>query len=267
MSALLGLARRRPVINVTQNVESSYDPSEDRPRRETALLRRTERRALELASESWMVSHRDMELARELAPKARLRYVPNVVDVEAIEPVPAPGPGTQVLMVADFLYPPNISGAEWLVREVMPRVWERLPGARLRLVGRESHRVTGAEDPRIERPGFVEDLRSAYLDATAVAVPLVAGGGTPLKLVEALAYGVPIAATPVASRGLVTRDGDHLREAATPDAFAAALVDLLEHGDAAMATRARRLVEREYSMQTLVEALADPVAGRLTLGS
>ncbi len=261
MAALMPLARRRPLVYNSHNVESSYRPSSDRVGIHHALLRRTERQVLTAAAESWMVSRRDMELAESLAPSARVRYVPNVVDVERIAPVPTRARGRTILMVADFLYGPNVTGAEWLVREVLPRVWSQLPDVRLLMVGRESHRVQGADDPRIKRPGFVADLRGAYLEATTVAVPLVLGGGTPLKFIEALAYGVPVVSTAIAARGLSVQDREHFRQGDDAVSYADALVDLLQHGDAAMAARARALVEREYSLQALVTAITEPATG------
>lgn len=262
MYALLRVAGRRPVAYNAHNVESSYNPSSTPSPAYRLLLTRAERRVLATAAESWMVSRRDMELARGLTPAARLRYVPNVVDVDAIEPVSPPPGGRTVMMLADFLYGPNVASAEWLVSEVMPRVWAQLPDARLLMAGRASDRVRGAEDPRVERPGFVEDLRATYARASAVAVPLVRGGGTPLKFVEALAYGVPVVSTGVAARGLDVADREHFRLGDDPARFAEALLDVVRHGDPAMTERARALVAREYSIEAVVDALAAPVNGR-----
>ena len=69
--------------------------------------------------------------------------------------------------------------------------------------------VAALEDPRVEALGFVEDLPAAYARARCAVVPLLQGGGTPLKLIEALAYGLPVVATPRAAAGLAVRDGEH----------------------------------------------------------
>ena len=67
-----------------------------------------------------------------------------------------------------------------------------------------------SSDPRVEALGFVDDLASVYASARCAVVPLLQGGGTPLKLIEALAYGLPVIATPRAVAGLEVRDGDEL---------------------------------------------------------
>lgn len=203
-----------------------------------------------------MVSRADVATAAALVPRARLRYVPNVVDSEAIRPREATiAPGHTVTMIGDFSYPPNRSGVAFLIDEVMPRLWEALPDARLRLVGRALDEDI-ATDPRIEVVGFVPNIADAYADADCVAVPLVEGAGTPLKFVEALAYGMPIVATPLAAKGLEVVAGEHYLDGATSAAFAAGVVQVLRDGAGEMGARARQLAEREYSISALADRIA-----------
>jgi glycosyltransferase involved in cell wall biosynthesis len=106
-------------------------------------------------------------------------------------------------------------------------------------------------DPRVETLGFVEDLSAAYARASCAVVPLRQGGGTPLKLIEALAYGLPVVATPRAVAGLAVRDGEHLLVADGAEAFAAALVRVLRDGAPELGVRGRRLVAERYSIEAL----------------
>lgn len=255
MIGLRRLAREMPVAFATQNVESSFGTTDGPVER--AALKRTERQLLGLAAESWMVSRRDVELARELAPRSRLRYVPNVVDVASIAPLPRPADGATVLLLGDFSYAPNRDGACWLVNEVLPLVAQRVPAVRVRLAGHQAEQVV-APNPRVEVAGFVEHLRDAYAGCSAVAVPLLESGGTPMKFVEALAFGIPVVSTPVAAQGLAVEPGEHFRLAPGGDlsAFADHVASLLIDGDEAMARRARLLVEQRYSVQTLERLLA-----------
>ncbi len=87
-------------------------------------------------------------------------------------------------------------------------------------------------------------------------VPLLQGGGTPLKLIEALAYGLPVVATPRAAAGLEVRDGEHCLVADGAEAFAAALVRVLRDGAPELGRRGRELAERCYSLEALRAALA-----------
>ena len=169
-------------------------------------------------------------------------------------PVAALAPEPRAIFVGDFTYPPNQVGLRFLTEEVLPRVWERLPEARVSVVGRGTPDALG--DPRAEPLGFVDDLPAEYRRARAAVVPLLVAGGSPLKFVEALAYGVPVVATPAASQGLEIEPGEHYLLADGADAFADALAGVLEHGDMALGARARALAERDYSVEALARRLA-----------
>jgi polysaccharide biosynthesis protein PslH len=254
-ATLAALARRRPVIYNAHNFESGFrhelGPGMDSPER----LRAFERELLADAAESWMVSEADIAAARELCPSARLRYAPNVVDVAAIEPV-RPPPGVQrAIFVANFAYEPNRDGLRFMLERVLPRVWAELPDAKLTLVGAGLEQPPSS-DPRVEALGFVEDLPGAYASAACAVVPLLVGGGTPLKLIEALAYALPVIATPRAVAGLAVSDGQDCLIADGADAFAAALVRVLRDGDPELGKRGRRLAAERYSIETLTALLA-----------
>jgi glycosyltransferase involved in cell wall biosynthesis len=139
----------------------------------------------------------------------------------------------------------------------MPSLWAKAPDVRLIVAGKGSERAR-ASDPRVEIHGFVPDLRGLYEEAGCVAVPLLAGGGSPLKFVEALAYGAPVAATPRAAAGLDVRPGEHYIEGAPEgEAFGAAMLAALDPGRGnAVARAGRALAEAEYSIEALERHLA-----------
>ena len=259
-AGLLGLARTRDVVYLAHNLESGGFRRES----ERAGLERFERVVLRGYSESWMATRADERGARLLGgDRIRTRYVPNVVDVATVEPV-SPTAAGRLLFVGDFTYEPNAEALRFLVDGVLPAVWERIPGARLTAVGRGSDRVGIPLDPRIDAPGFVEDLDAAYRAADVVLVPLLRGGGSPLKFVEGLAHGLPVVATAHAARLL--EDGVPGRDfLAAEDAteFAAAIESLLADPAAAAAIGAagRDLVVGRYSVDrlaTLVGPMTDP---------
>jgi len=260
-TALMPMGRSRPIIYNSHNFESDYvrGPIGNHPFARAAI-RRYERKLITLASESWMVSRIDVESARRLVPTAHLRYVPNVVDVAAIEAKARTdgdvgNDGVHLLMVGDFTYAPNRSGREMLVNSILPLVWQSMPEVHLTLAGRGMGEWR-APDERIEVAGFVDDLAVLYARSACVVVPIAEGAGSPLKFIEALAYGVPVVATPKAARGLEVLDGVHYREGADAAAFAEAIVAVLRDGCAEMAAEGRRLAEREYSIESLAERIA-----------
>jgi glycosyltransferase involved in cell wall biosynthesis len=255
-ASLLPLARRRPVVYNAHNVESLFRHQLEGGRLGSPhRLEAYERRILETASEAWMVSRRDMQAGARIAPGSTLRYVPNVVDVDGIAPVTAVAPEPRAIFVGDFSYRPNRDGLAFLTGEVLPRLWERLPKARLSIVGKG---LEGEDlgDERAEALGFVDDLGAEYARARAAVVPLLAGGGSPLKFIEALAYGLPVVATPAAAQGLDAEPGRDFLLADGADAFADALANVLEHGDPELGARARALAEADYSIDSLARRLA-----------
>jgi glycosyltransferase involved in cell wall biosynthesis len=252
-ATLARIARRRPIVYNAHNLESGFRHQIDtrllgRPN----ALRRFERRLLASASETWMVSEADIAGARELCPTARLRYVPNVVDLARIIPVSLPQRERRVIFVASFFYTPNRNGLRFLLDEVFPGVWA---DARLTLVGAGLPELPDA-DPRVEPLGFVEDLGAAYAGASCAVVPLLQGGGTPLKFIEALAYGLPVVATPRAAAGLAVSDGRDCLIAEHGEQFAQALIRILRDGAQDLGRRGRALVAERYSIEALSELLA-----------
>jgi glycosyltransferase involved in cell wall biosynthesis len=267
-AALAGLARRRPVVYNAHNLESSFRHELGaRERRALRGLRSFERRLLRRSSESWMVSEADMRAAHELWPQATLRLAPNVVDVAAIEPISEIAPEPSAIFVANFAYEPNRTALAFLLEQVLPRVWQELPSACLLLAGagldippggdRIGTGIAGplSNDPRVRRLGFVSDLSGAYHQARCAVVPLLQGGGSPLKLIEALAYGLPVVATPRAVAGLDVHDGVDCLVADGGQEFAEALVGVLRDGAPEIARAGRRLAERRYSIEALAGLL------------
>jgi glycosyltransferase involved in cell wall biosynthesis len=251
-AALLGLARDREVVYLAHNLESSGFRMES----EQAGLERFEREILRTYADSWMATRADERGARALAGESvSTRYAPNVVDVSRVVPVTPPGE-RRLLFVADFTYAPNREGLEFLTDAVLPALWARVPDVRLTAAGRGV--PTGPRDPRIETPGFVEDLTACYRAADVVVVPLLRGGGSPLKFIEGLAHGLPVVASAQAAARI--EDGVPGRDFLAADGagqFAEAIAGLL--GDrpraAAIGSSGRRLAERCYSIEALATLL------------
>jgi polysaccharide biosynthesis protein PslH len=257
-AALKHMAQRRPVIYNAHNLESGFrhelDPGSVAGIGSPRALRSFEQHVLARSCESWMVSEADIAAARKLCPTAHLRYAPNVVDVAGITPVAPAVDERRAIFVANFAYEPNRNGLHFLLEEIFPRVWSELPDAKLALVGAGLEHPPST-DSRVEALGFVEDLGAAYARASCAVIPLLQGGGTPLKFVEALAYGLPIIATPRAAAGLEVRDGEHCLVADGGESFAAALVRVLREGAPELGRQGRELAEERYSIEALSELL------------
>lgn len=256
-AALLLLGKKRPIYYNGHNLESVLRSGQKNiSKSDLYELAQFERSVLETAQETWLPSNRDLNAAATLAPEARLRRAPNVVDVSSITPVRAPA-SQSALFVADFSLAHNRRSGRFLIREVMPLVWKQLPQARLVLVGRRMA-LTGGIDPRIELHGFVEDLPGLYAASGCALVPLLESRGSPLKLVEAMAYGLPIVATPFAAGGIDgLESGVHYLEGDGAEGFAEAVVRALSGRAGNVGREARKLAESDFSIEALSRRLAE----------
>src|SRR5581483_774337 len=117
-----------------------------------------------------------------------------------------------VLFTGKMSYHANEATALHLARQIMPLVWERCPNAKLVIAGKDPSPAIRhlSRDPRVIVTGFVEDLRPFFWSATVVAAPLVYGTGIQNKVLEAMACGVPVVASPAACEGIGATAGQTL---------------------------------------------------------
>src|SRR5262249_18253181 len=188
-------------------------------RREGRLLARMERRAAETARAVVAVSERDAEHYRELGAP-RVYVAPNGVDTRAYAALGPCGHSGRpvILFVGTMSWLPNVSAVQFLASAVLPAVRRCIPAAQLRIVGADPTPEVQALAalPGVEVTGRVPDIAPYLREAHVLAVPLEAGGGTRLKILEAFAAGVPVVATGVAAAGLAG-SADHRPTLPEPD--------------------------------------------------
>jgi glycosyltransferase involved in cell wall biosynthesis len=213
------------------------------------------------------VSDRDASALRAAGAVEPL-VVPNGVDLERYAYRSAFPSEQRVLFVGDLSWPPNAEGVAWFCEEIWPLVARLAPAARMEILGRGASGRFGKfrrqTPPRVTFLGEQGDTRP-FLDRAAVAVvPLRAGGGTRLKILEAAACGVPVVSTPLGAEGLELAEGSEIRLADRAEEFAAAVAGLLADPEArrAQAEAARRAVEGRYDWRSIGERLAAELARR-----
>jgi glycosyltransferase involved in cell wall biosynthesis len=177
--------------------------------------------------------------------------------------IPEPAPSSQdgpVLFVGTLGYAPNEDAVLHLITQILPRLRAASPDLRLRIVGPgASERLRAkASAGGAELAGPVQDLSAEYSRARLVVIPLLAGGGTRIKLLEALAYQRPVVSTTIGAEGLSLVHGKHALIADTAPDFAAACLALLDDPARALrlGTNGRALVKEHYSIERLAEKLA-----------
>jgi glycosyltransferase involved in cell wall biosynthesis len=211
------------------------------------------------------VSTLEAEELRALG-RSRVELIPTGVDTRALHPLPEePGP-PRLLFTGTMSYAPNHQGILWFARTVWPLVRAALPDARLDVVGKDPPDEVRALDgiDGITVHGFVESMSPFFGRAHAVVVPILAGAGIRVKIIEAMAAGRAVVSTPLGCEGLAGLEpGEHLLVAADPEAFANASLRLLrEPGLRERVARAgRELAERSYDWRPLGEQLEQVLQG------
>jgi glycosyltransferase involved in cell wall biosynthesis len=202
----------------------------------------------------------------------RTYAIPNGVDTRRFVPEKDRAEEPEVLFVGSFRHFPNVLGFETLCRKIMPLVWSQFPNIRLRVVAgphyqefwQKSRTETRplAIDDRITILGFVEDLRPLYAAARAVVVPLDVSAGTNIKVLEAMACGKAIVATPKGCAGLGVRNGQEALICSDPGEFALALCAILSDADlrSRLSRQARQSAEERFSWTMIAEAANESYA-------
>jgi glycosyltransferase involved in cell wall biosynthesis len=228
-------------------------------RAEWWTLARYERRMCPRVATNVVMSELDRDLMAAVAPDAHYTVVPNGVDVRYFEPAPRQ-PGQRVVFAGRLDQYSNRDGLVHFMREAWPRLRATHPDARIDIIGSnppESLAEIAGRDDHVRVHGFVPDVRPYFRDATAAICPIRDGGGTRIKVFDALAQGVPLVASTIGAEGIDVVDGRDLLIADTPEAFAGALGRIFD--DPALAQRlaanGRALVEERYSWDALARAL------------
>jgi glycosyltransferase involved in cell wall biosynthesis len=158
-------------------------------------------------------------------------------------------------------YAPNADALDYFVTHIWPLIRSEMPEARFRIVGRcpPAEVMALTEKPGVELIPDVPEILPYFHDADALLVPLRAGSGTRLKIIEALASGCPVVTTSLGCEGLEVRDGDHLFIADNPAEFARRATWLARHPDAVrpVQARGRQLVEEHYTWERIGQHLRD----------
>lgn len=252
-------------------VRRTFEQERNGPRKWYAALECRALRSAELdrcrrADAVTVTSERERRILAELLPGTPVAVVPNGVDVAAFTPAsPEEEVPGRVVFTGTLGYHPNVQAVLHFARACWPRIRAALPDAEWQIVGSypppEVQRLT--ELPGVTVTGTVPAVQPYLRSASVAVVPLLVGGGTRLKILEALATGKAVVTTAVGCEGLALTPGEHALIEDDPDTFAAAVVALLRDSAlrAALGAAGRALVEARYSWEhcaeLLLEALAD----------
>ena len=221
-------------------------------------VEREERSAWQSIKGCVVTSQRELEVVNEAAPGTPTAVVPNGVALDHFRPAVSPVSKGSIVFTGLMTYRPNADGVSYFIRQIMPLVRASYPDAAFTAVGWGlPDEVRPLLGHGVTHTGRVDDVRPYLAKAAVVVVPLRVGSGTRLKVLEALAMGKGVVSTGVGCEGLDVVNGKHLLVADEAEAFAAAVVRLLEDpAEAAeLGRRGRLLVEDRYGWERSVTEL------------
>lgn len=212
-------------------------------------LRSEEQKAWHRADACSLTSPRDEAIVQAVQPGARTAVVPNGADTDFFSScMHDVGQRDTLLFFGVADYYPNTDGLLFFLRKVLPLLKPRYPSLELLIVGRSPPAIQRWAGPDVIVTGVVEDVRPYIERARAVVVPLRIGGGTRLKVLEAMAMARPVISTTIGAEGLAVTDGENILMGDTAEAFATQVGRVLDDDDLAkrLGSSARRLVEATY---------------------
>lgn len=217
-----------------------------------------------------VVSDREKTILKEIAPDFHeIHLIPNGVDLDAMQTGLAEPHPTVLIYNGALTYNANFDAMHYFLKYIFPSIRLQMPETHLKITG--SYKGVDLDafplNGQVTLTGYLPDVRHAVAGAWACVVPLRMGGGTRIKILEAMALGTPVIATSKGAEGLDVTSGENILIADEPGEFAAQTVRLLRDPDlrAFLADNARKLVEGKYGWDAIGEKflqLVEEVASR-----
>ena len=206
------------------------------------------------------VSQVDKQLLVNANPRLQVDVIPNGVDIEKYQPLPLPPESVSpsLMLIGSMAYPPCADAVRYFCSEIFPLIRQSINGTELWIVGENpGAEVRELNGSGVHVTGRVEDVVPYYQRTTVCVVPLRAGGGTRLKILEAMALGRPVVSTTMGCEGLDVVDGEHLLIADTPEQFAQTTLRLLQDRQLYqhISANGRELVAARYDWDKIAERL------------
>lgn len=216
------------------------------------------------------VSDEDRLALIEAGARDDIVVIPIAIDTDQQAFIPRQPSGPHIIHIGTMYWPPNIAGITWFLDEIYPIIKQRVPDVRFTLIGARppaSLVERAKSDNSVTVTGYVDDPLPYFQDASLMVVPLLAGGGMRVKILNALSQGIPMVTTTVGCEGIAVTHGKDILIADEPVAFAESVVRLLNDAElnAYITRNGRRTVEEHYDYRRAcrpLDALYEPVTAK-----
>jgi polysaccharide biosynthesis protein PslH len=233
--------------------------------REFRTIERMERHYLKIAEHVLAVSEADRNTFSTLIDPRKISVVPTGVDPDYFRPRPGLEQSNALVFTGSMDWMPNEDSIFYFVEQILPIIREAIPDASLCVVGRRPsaklRKLAGQVDG-VTITGRVDDIRPHMAKGSVYVVPLLVGGGTRLKIFEAMAMGKAVVSTSVGAEGLPVTPGKDIVLADQPEEFARQAITLLRSSAKRedLGRSARRLVEQNYSWNAVGTRLSEDLS-------
>jgi sugar transferase (PEP-CTERM/EpsH1 system associated) len=228
-----------------------------------------ERQYLRLADRVLTVSDTDRDAFAAIIDPGKLTVIPTGVDVDYFHPMPVEETLHSLVFTGSMDWLPNEDAILYFVDAILPLIKQQCPDVSLEVVGRSPSvklQALAAAEKSVRLTGWVEDIRPFVARGSVCIVPLRIGGGTRLKIFEAMAMSKAVVSTTIGAEGLPVRSGENILLADTPRDFASSVVSLLNDSSERkrLGTSARILVRDNYSWPKVAEVFAETLESVIT---
>ena len=203
-----------------------------------------------------------LALQNAVGKPSEIMVIPITVDTYSINVVRRENNPTHILHMGTMYWPPNIDAVKWFATKVFPKIQQQRPDVQFDVVGMQPPAdilKLASTNEGINVTGYVEDPLEYEKKAAVTVIPLWAGGGMRVKILNALASGIPIVSTSLGCEGIDVIPGKHILVADAPDAFADCVMQILNDEKLAktLSKNGRNLVETTYNYKTALQPLGD----------
>jgi glycosyltransferase involved in cell wall biosynthesis len=215
-----------------------------------------------------VVSEPEREIFGKFFPKnkAKVEIIPNGVDTKVYRGIETVFKQNSIIFTGSFKYHPNYEAMVWFINYVFPLILNRIPDAHLMITG-DHVGLLVPESKNVTLTGYVNDIND-YISSSGVSIaPLLSGGGTRLKILEAMAIGTPVVATSKGAEGLDARNKEQLIIADTPESFANGVIEILKTPDLRqqLSSNGKKFVREKFDWSVIIPKFLDIVSRASTI--
>lgn len=266
---LAGLPAAMRLHNVENMIWHRYAKEEKNPikkfiaYRQAIMLERIEARCAALVDVNFAITDIDKARMEQISPRARVVTVLPGVDSDHWRQAPYASGSSVGILATTFSWIHNVNGVLWFIERVMPMIQKDIPGFSLELLGLNPPPVLLKKaNNTVHVRGYVEDIRPNIARAGVYVVPLHVGSGIRIKILEAMAMGIPVVSTSVGCEGIPATNGKNIMIADSAEEFARAVTTILSDPTRAaqMGNAARQFIEERFSWSHAAEMIEQEFA-------